>query len=154
MGEANIPAERDEVSVWVDAPPEKVWELVTAMERYGEWSPENRGGRWVGEPALGATFKGANKRGVVRWTTHCEVVEYDRPARFAFDVSESKMRWGYQMEPENGGTRVTEWRAHVGTPSPIIRMIGATGILGRGREDEMVEGMRHTLEQIKAAVEG
>jgi uncharacterized protein YndB with AHSA1/START domain len=153
MGEANIPADRDEASVWVDAPPETVWEHVTAIERYGEWSPENRGGRWVGEPGLGATFKGSNKRGPVRWTTRCEVVEYDRPGGFAFDVSESKMRWGYRMEPEEGGTRVTEWRAHVGTPPPLIRLIVASGLFGRRREGEMVEGMRSTLEQIKATVE-
>ncbi len=154
MGEADIPADRDEVSVWVDGPPEAVWELVTAVERYGEWSPENRGGSWVGEPGLGATFKGSNKRGLMRWTTRCEVVEYERPSRFAFEVAESKMRWGYRMEAEDGGTRVTEWRVPVGSPPMLVRLVSASGLLGRSRDEEMVDGMRRTLERIKAAVEG
>src|SRR5262245_35364650 len=104
----------DEVSVWVGARPEQVWDLVTDIGRYGEWSPENRGGVWAGRPGLGATFKGFNKRGILRWSTNCEVIEYERPNRFGFAVAESRMRWGYRLEPEAGGTRLTEWRAPVG----------------------------------------
>jgi uncharacterized protein YndB with AHSA1/START domain len=143
----------DKVSVWIDASPETVWDLVTDVGRYGEWSPENRGGRWDGAPGLGATFTGSNRRGVMRWSTHCEVVEYDPPCRFAFEVAESKMRWGYRLEPEAGGTRVTEWRLHV-APLPLpFRVIGATGLLGRHREQLLVEGMRETLAKVKSTAE-
>ena len=42
----------------VQAPPERVWELVSDITRAGEWSPEATGGRWRGDatgPAVGAT---------------------------------------------------------------------------------------------------
>jgi uncharacterized protein YndB with AHSA1/START domain len=143
----------DEVSVWIDAEPETVWELVTDVARYGEWSPENRGGRWAGEPGLGAKFTGSNKRGVMRWSTHCEVVEYEKPSRFGFEVAESKMRWGYRLRPESGGTHLTEWRDHV-APLPLpFRIIAATGLLGRNREQLLVDDMRQTLEKVKSTAE-
>ncbi|WUH88795.1 SRPBCC family protein [Streptomyces sp. NBC_00433] len=145
----------DEVSIWVGAAPEAVWAVVADPTRYGEWSPENQGGRWQSgaEPGPGAVFKGTNKRGVVRWTTTCTVLEYDAPKRFAFEVAESRMRWGYRLEPQAGGTLVTEWREHAG-PLPIpARIITASRLLGRDREQLMVDGMQATLERVKRAVE-
>lgn len=140
--------------MWIDAAPAAVWELVTDVGRYGEWSPENRGGAWAnGGPALGARFTGSNRRGVMRWSTQCEVIEYEWPSRFGFEVAESRMRWGYRLEPEAGGTRVTEWRSHV-APLPLpFRVIAATGLLGRDRERLLVEDMRQTLEKVKSTAE-
>lgn len=143
----------DEVTIWIDASPEAVWELVADVTRYGEWSPENQGGRWDGEPGLGARFTGANRRGFMRWSTHCEVIEYDPPHRFGFEVAEARTRWGYRLEPERGGTRVTEWRTRIGRPPLPIRIVLATGLVGRDRERLMVEGMRQTLEKIKDTAE-
>ncbi len=146
-------ANTDEVSVWVEASPEVVWELVSDVERYGEWSPENSGGTWTTEPGLGATFTGSNKRGLMRWTTRCKVIEYERPSRFAFEVVESRTVWGYRVEEEDGGTRVTEWRARVGAPPLLVRMVTRSGLLGRDREALAIEGMRQTLERVKAVAE-
>ena len=53
----------------IDAPPERVWDLVTAITRMGEWSPESTGGRWTRGatgPATGARFVGSNRNGWVR----------------------------------------------------------------------------------------
>jgi hypothetical protein len=144
---------RDEVSVWVDASPETVWGLVADIERYGEWSPENTGGRWINEPGPGATFEGTNRRGFMRWSTQCTVVEYERPSRFGFEVKESKTRWGYRIEAENGGTRLTEWRVRFGLPPLLVRMVTKSGLVGRDRERIVVEGMRETLERVKTAAE-
>lgn len=146
-------AKTDEVSVWIEAPPETVWELISDVERYGEWSPENSGGRWTTEPGPGAAFTGSNRRGLVRWTTRCTVIEYERPARFSFEVTESQTRWGYRLEAEDGGTRVTEWRTRFGTPPFLVRMIVKSGVLGRDRDGFVVEGMRQTLERVKTAAE-
>jgi uncharacterized protein YndB with AHSA1/START domain len=143
----------DEVTVLVNAPRESVWRLVTDVTRYGEWSPENQGGRWSGEPGLGAVFKGTNKHGVMRWTTKCTVIEYEQPSNFAFEVAESRMRWGYRLEEVDGKTKVTEWRDHVGEPPFPIRMIVALGLLGKPREQLLVNGMRKTLERVKQVAE-
>jgi uncharacterized protein YndB with AHSA1/START domain len=147
----------DEVSTWVDAPPERVWALVSDITRYGEWSPENQGGRWdpgTVRPGVGARFTGSNRHGkVLRWSTHCTVIEYERNRRFAFSVAESRTRWGYRLVPESGGTRVTEWRERFGLPPRPLRWLEHSGLLGRPRDAWIVEGMRTTLDAIKRAVE-
>ena len=58
-----------QVSIHIDAPPEHVYDLVTDVTRMGEWSPETHRCRWVeGDgPAVGARFKGDNRRGRARW---------------------------------------------------------------------------------------
>ncbi len=143
----------DETQIWIDADPSRVWSLVTDITRYREWSPENRRGRWRGNAGPGGVFKGMNRHGFMRWSTTCTVVEHDEPSRFSFDVAESRMRWGYRLEPEAGGTRVVEWRVHVGVAPLAIRLIQASGLIGRDRERLMVEGMRRTLEGLKEAAE-
>lgn len=145
----------DEASIWVKAAPEAVWALVADPTRYGELSPENIGGRWANNsvPRPGAVFKGTNKRGVMRWTTTCTVLEFDAPKRFSFQVAESNMRWGYRLEPEAGGTLLTEWREHAGPMPVAARIFTGSKLLGRDREQIMVDGMRTTLEQVKRTVE-
>lgn len=146
----------DEVSTWIDAAPERVWPLVSDVSRYGEWSPENQGGRWANgtaRPGLGATFTGVNRHGFLRWKTTCTVVEYEENARFAFSVAESRTHWGYRLEPEAGGTRVTEWRDRRAAPPLPVRLLENSGLLGRPRDAWIIDGMRKTLDAIKKALE-
>jgi hypothetical protein len=89
----------------------------------------------------------------MRWTTTCTVLEYDAPKRFSFEVAESRMRWGYRLGPEAGGTLLTEWREHAG-PLPVpARIITASGLLGKDREQLMVDNMHTTLERVKRSIE-
>ncbi len=146
----------DEASTTVDAPPPVVWALVTDITRMGEWSPENTGGRWAGGatgPAVGARFVGWNRHGALRWPTRCRVVECAAPHRFSFAVSESRMTWGWRLEPDGTGTRLTQWRERPGRPNALVRALTASGLLGRDREGMMVEGMHRTLAAVKAAAE-
>jgi len=146
----------DEVSTWVDAPPESVWPLVSDITRYGEWSPENQGGRWAKgtvAPGVGTKFSGSNKHGKLRWTTKCTVIEYEQYARFAFAVAESGMHWGFRLMPESDGTRIIQWRNRVHQPPLPIRLLENSGLLGRPREAWVVDGMRQTLAAIKQAIE-
>jgi hypothetical protein len=48
----------------VPVPPERMWDLITAVDRIGEWSPEATGGSWcdgAAGPAPGARFIGHNR---------------------------------------------------------------------------------------------
>ena len=70
-------------SVRIAAPPARVWELVTAMERYGEWSSENTGGYWrkgpdgvPGTGKVGDQFVGVNRRDGVEWKALVEIVAH------------------------------------------------------------------------------
>lgn len=147
----------DEVSLHVNAPAERLWKLVSDITQMGRWSSECTGAKWQGDaarPVVGATFKGSNRHGPVRWSTHCEVVAADEPSHFAFQVRESGMRWGYKFEPDgNGGTTVTEYRDQTRDTPWYIKLVQRSGVIGRDREKLMVEGMRETLQRVKAAAE-
>src|SRR5688500_5912157 len=103
----------DEVTEDISAAPDRVYGLITDVTNMGRWSPECHRCEWVGGatgPAVGARFKGSNKRGLMRWTTECTVVIADAPTHFAWEVKQSRMRWGYRFEPSGSGTKVTEYR--------------------------------------------
>ncbi|HZP28186.1 MAG TPA: SRPBCC family protein [Acidimicrobiia bacterium] len=106
-----------EASVTVAAVPEAVWAVVSDVTRVGEWSGECRGCEWVGDargPAVGARFRGRNRRGGFRWTRLNEVVTADAPHTLVwrtlartpyFDSTE----WRITLADDGaGGTRVTE----------------------------------------------
>src|SRR3954471_13280853 len=103
-----------QASVHVDAPPQAVYDAVTDVTRMGEWSPETVKCEWLDgatRPAVGARFKGTNKRGFVRWSTKPRVVVAEQGREFAF-VTEGlgpATRWTYRFESAtDGGTDATE----------------------------------------------
>ena len=149
---------RDAVTVHVDAPPEAVWALVSDVTAIGRFSPETFEAQWLDGatgPAPGARFKGhvkRNGRGPVYWTT-CEVVACEPGREFGFAVltgGRALNTWRYRLEPAGGGTDVTESFELADTPALRLywRLLG----WARGRTNR--EGMRATLERVKAEVEG
>jgi hypothetical protein len=115
MSEANDSSHpSDSVSLQIAAPPERCYEIVTDIANMGQLSPECVGGTWLGGasgPAVGAEFKGRNKRGIARWSTRNKVVAADPGREFAFQTKQSGTEWRYRFEPADGGTLVTESRA-------------------------------------------
>jgi uncharacterized protein YndB with AHSA1/START domain len=147
----------DEVSVHVDATPEAVYAIVTDIAQMGRLSPECTGGRWLDGatgPAVGAKFKGSNKRGFARWSTTNRVVEAEPGRSFSFETNESGTRWTYRMEPDGDGTRVTESRAAF-KDRPLLAKVFSTLLLGgvEDHDDELRTGMRQTLQRLKAVAE-
>ncbi|MDN5918811.1 MAG: SRPBCC family protein [Pseudonocardia sp.] len=146
----------DQASMTIASPPEQVWQMVTAITRMGEWSPEATGGRWRDDasgPMPGARFVGSNRHGRIRWSTHCRVTECEAPSRFTFVVTESRTAWGWVLEPDGDGTHVTHWRESVGKTNPLVTALQKSGLLGRDRETMMADGMRRTLDAVRAAAE-
>ena len=146
-----------EVEERIAADPDELYALVSDLTKMGSWSPENRGGKWVGGatgPAVGAKFRGANKRGWRRWSTTCKVVEADEGRRFAVDVrfyGAPISRWTYELEADGDGTRVVErWDDHRWAPMRSISKVvmGVPDRPGKNRE-----GMEATLAALKAAAE-
>ena len=146
------------VSVHVDAPPQKVYEMVADVTRMGEWSPENLGGTWIGGaggPTVGAQFRAKNKR-KAGWSTTCTVIAAEPGREFAFDVGKAPAtRWRDRFEPAGGGTDVTESFEIVREPGFIGRFFTkmGTGVTWDERPADMENGMRQTLERLKAAAE-
>jgi uncharacterized protein YndB with AHSA1/START domain len=140
---------KGEASVHVDAPPEKLYALVSDVTRMGEWSPETVSCEWIDGatgPAVGAKFKGRNKDGFMRWSTKPEVTAVEPGREFAFKTSETV--WRYVFEPEEGGTKVTESFDVVSYPR-LLSIVAPP----KRREPKLINGMQTTLQRLKAAAE-
>ena len=152
-----IGAARGEATVVVGAPPLRLYEMVSDITRMGEWSPENLGGEWLDGatgPALGARFKGKNKR-KAGWTTKCTITAADPGREFAFDVGKGETKWRYRFEPSGSGSDVVESFEIVKTPGAIGKFFTklGTGLPWSEREADMQRGIEQTLANLKAAAE-
>lgn len=141
-------------SVHIAAPPAKVWQLVTAMDRYGEWSSENAGGRWrkradgeLGTGEVGDQFVGINQRDGVEWKALVEIVERDEMSAFGFVTGGAELDlvlWRYLLEPDGDGTRLTEeWT-----------MRKPQFFLDQGGEAEVAQRTANAKESITATLAG
>jgi uncharacterized protein YndB with AHSA1/START domain len=140
------------------APPEKIWDLVSDVTKIGRYSPETFEAEWLDGatgPAVGAKFRGHVKRngkGPIYWTT-CTVTVCDPGREFAFGVGTGDKPplnvWGYVLEPKGDGTDVTE--SFNLAPTLPLRVYWTLFGWSRGKTNR--NGMRTTLERIKAEVE-
>ena len=153
---------RGEARLHINSPPEKLYDLVTDVARMGEWSPETTRCRWLdgaAGPAVGARFKGTNRRAVFRWSTKPRVVTAERGHEFAFVVGlilsgRDMTKWTYAFEnASDNGTDVTEsFEMLDDVPWYITFSQLLMGITDR--KANLEAGMRRTLERIKAIAEG
>ena len=148
------------VTVHIDAPAGRVWELVSDVTRIGEFSPETFEAEWLDGadgPRAGARFRGHVRRngvGPVYWTT-CTVLVADPHREFAFAVNgpgrTTVNTWRYRLVPEPDGTGidVTESFRLPHTPPNVLYWL----LAGSFRMRTNLNGMRATLERIKATAE-
>lgn len=143
------------VSTRIARPADAVWAMVADVGRMGSWSPETRSAVWLDDatgPAVGARFKGKNRRGMLRWTTTVRVTECEPGRAFAFVTlsrNRDATRWRYQFTPTGAGScEVTEsyevlwepWYGKVFTPE-------------KRRGPQLNEGIATTLDRLKAHAE-
>jgi uncharacterized protein YndB with AHSA1/START domain len=140
------------VTVEVRATPQQVWEVLGDPRRMPEFSPELRKVFVRGRPGIGATIIGINRRGLVAWPTTSRVVRWEPGRAVAWKTRESGATWVYELAPSEGGTSVSARRV-------LPRFTKGTSLLGpliggaAGHDRELADGLRTTLERIKATVE-
>lgn len=146
-------------TVHIDATPQQVYDLVTDVRRMGEWSPETYKAEWLDGatgPAVGARFRGTNRRGIFRWSTRPRVVVADAGREFTF-VTELRgkelTKWTYVFEPDGEGTKLTERFELLRDTSAAINFADKYLLRIEDRTADLVSGMQATLERIKAAAE-
>lgn len=141
-------------SVELAAPPETVWELVSDVSRMSDWSPECRKIVVLGSPkqGVGTKFIGLNRRGWAVWPTTSKVVRFEPGKAVAWRTRESGATWSYEIAPTASGTSLTGRRELPSYTIPTKLMAPIIGGAG-GHDQELAEGIRTTLERIKAAVE-
>ncbi len=105
-----------EVLIEIDAPPERVWAIVSDIEVMPGPSPELQAVEWLdgrSGPGLGARFAGHNRHEAFgEWSTTSVIVEYDPPRVFAWAVGDPEQPaavWRFSLEPRDGGTLLREW---------------------------------------------
>ena len=150
---------RAEVTLHIDAPPDRVWGLVTDITKMGEYSPEVIEAEWIDGatgPVVGARYRGHVKRNenwpVLYWTT-CKVTESQPGEVFEFAVimrERSVNTWRYDFRAtDDGGTDVTEsFDLGDNLFTKVWHPLG--GFL---RERRNQRDMLRTLERVKAVAE-
>jgi uncharacterized protein YndB with AHSA1/START domain len=105
-----------QLQTWIDAPPQRVWELVSDVELMPRLSAELQSVEWADGatgPALGASFVGHNKHDALgEWSTTSYIVEFEPPRAFAWavaDPDEPSATWRFTIEPADGGTSLRQW---------------------------------------------
>ena len=152
-------AEPISVSMDINAPAERLYDLVADVTAMGKWSPECTGGKWLGGATgaqKGARFRGTNRNGVFFWTTVCTITAAE-PSRTIEWVTKAigllpGALWRYEFTPNpSGGTTVTEstedrrgWFLRATAPFTV-------GVRDRASRNRM--SMQTTLERLKAAAE-
>jgi uncharacterized protein YndB with AHSA1/START domain len=153
-----------EVQTWIDAPPQRVWELVSDVQLMPTMSPELQSIEWLDGatgPAVGARFIGRSKHEALgEWSTTSHVVEYEPGRVFAWaveDPTNPTAIWRFRLEPKDGGTELSQWMqmgpARSGLSFAIDRMPDKEQKIVFVRMREFEQNMGLTLQQIKKLAE-
>lgn len=138
-----------------------VWSCITDPAHPVGASPELVAATWLdGGPALGAHFRGDNRRGERTWSTTCTVTSMVEHERFAWTVEalhDPVSSWTYELEASDAGTRI-RFTCRLGPgPSGLSaaheRHPDRAGEITQRRLDDLQEGMQAVLDQVVATVE-
>ncbi len=150
-------ARRGSVHVHIDAPAERVWALLSNLDRMGEWSPECYRVEWesgASSPASpGSRFRGWNRYGRMKWSVACQVKAAVPGRELSWSTlvrGKEMVTWCYRLEPSEGGVDLVEsFEVHW---LPISARI-AEDYLMPDRDRRREQAMRQTLVRIKALAE-
>jgi uncharacterized membrane protein len=105
-----------EAQIWIGAPAERVWPLVSDVGLMPGMSEELQSVQWldgVTGPALGARFLGRSRHAALgEWSTTSSVVEFEPGRVFGWAVGDPEhpaALWRFRLEPADGGTVLSEW---------------------------------------------
>ena len=151
--------------VHVAAPPSVVWPLVSDITVPVRFSTELAGAEWTDGAdgtCVGARFGGRSRHDAIGdWQTTCVVVTCEEEKAFTWVVGDpayTSGKWGFELEAEDGGTRLAQWAVLGPAPSWLTPAIVAMPykeerIVAR-RLHEHEANMRRCVEGIKALAEG
>jgi nitroreductase/uncharacterized protein YndB with AHSA1/START domain len=146
----------------IEAPPSRVWGLLTDVNLPARFSSEFLGAEWASDDrGVGAVFYGRNQHPALgEWTVPCFVDAYDKPRTFGWRTSDRDnpgARWRFDLEPRDRGTRLRF--SYVIGPGPSGTSIAIDNHPGkearvlRQRLDEVHANMQRTVAGIKQLAE-
>lgn len=147
--------------ITVNASPAEVYRIVSDPPVMITFAEEAYRARWLGRPAraaVGARFRGYNRKGRRRWFTNCTVVAAHENERFAYDVDAPLglpiSRWQYDIAPADDGRGCTVTETNwLRVPMWFIPIaIALTGTVDRPAHN--ARNIATTLGRLKAHLEG
>jgi len=165
-------ADQPEVAAetFIEAPPERVWALVSDIYMMPGLSAELQEVRWLdgaaqdgaAAPAVGRRFAGRSAHpSMGEWETVSTIVECDEPHRFAWaigDPEQPSSTWRFTLRPEGTGTVLEQWTrmgpARSGLSLAIDAMPDKEAKIVFVRLREFETGMKQNLAAIKERAEG
>ncbi|MGH3887042.1 MAG: SRPBCC family protein [Pseudonocardiaceae bacterium] len=161
--------------VRVAATPDKIYAVVSDMNRSAEWSMECCGGEWVsGEPAtVGAVFRGENFRAdsVVAWApvprgvwyTHTEVIAAEPGRTFRWETLDTSgvkegSAWGFDIETADEGCVLVHHYQMSKATAGIHRIVANMGEVDKERfiadwTAKLQQNIETTLQRVKDLIE-
>lgn len=138
----------------IDAPPAKVWALISDFRLMPRWSPQCRLMKALGPLQQGTRTINVNRRKFMVWPTTAQVIEVIPEQKLAFRVNANNTIWSYELVPTATGTRVIERRHAENGVKATSNLLVSTFFGGvPSFERELVDGMNDSLARIKAAAE-
>lgn len=156
MSTESAPTRAIEDSIEIDAPPARVWEIVSEVRNAPQWSSQAvkviaLGGRTT----AGTRSININRAGKAVWPTTSRVVEFEPGRRIANRVAENTTLWVFELEPTaDGGTRLTHRRETPHGISALSKFL-VDKVFG-GQEtfsNALDRGVSTSLQRIKALAE-
>ena len=152
------------VQTYIDAPPARVWPLVSDIFLMPGLSGELQEVAWldgVTGPAVGCRFAGRNANAALgSWETVSTVVECDEPRCFAWvvgDPGRPSTSWRFTLRPGGAGTVLEQWMqmgpARSGLSLAIDAMPDKEAKIVFVRLRELEGAMKHNLAAIKELAE-
>ncbi|MDV8001600.1 SRPBCC family protein [Rhodococcus sp. IEGM 1408] len=156
MTTESAPISAIESSIEIDAPPARVWEVVSEVRNAPQWSSQAvkviaLGGR----TSAGTRAININRRGPLFWPTTSRVVEFEPGRRFANRIAENTTVWAFELEPtSSGGTRLTQRREVPHGLTLLSRFLTDRAFGGQKNfSRELDQGVSTSLQRIKALAE-
>jgi len=150
--------------IYIEAPPERLWALVSDIYLMPGLSTELQEVSWldgVTGPAVGQRFTGRNANAALgSWETVSTVVECDEPRRFAWAVGDPgypSTTWRFSLRPDGAGTVLEQWMqmgpGRSGLNLAIDAMPDKEAKIVFVRLREVEAAMKHNLAAIKELAE-
>ena len=137
--------------IHIDAPPERVFEVLADWRSYGDWVVGSRfiRGADPGVPAAGTRFHHQVGVGPLHLNDHTQVLEVDQPRKLVLKAKARPLGTAIvdlTIEPEGHGSRVT-LREDPGDPLTAFVFNPLTHLLVRGRNEESLDRLKRLAEQ-------
>jgi hypothetical protein len=151
--------DHDEVSAYIDASPQALYDIIADVTRTPELSPEVVRCEWLDgatHAVPGARFKATNKVRIT-WNNKPVITVADRGYEIAWsrtEVGGGTVLWRYRFVPEGDGTRVIE-SYEVTKPLNRVGWFIIEVIAGRrDRRADLRRGMEQTMERLRLLATG